>query len=60
MFMLRLRSLPVVLLPLCAAPLFAIQPDESAPPSRLARAYEAPELAVGPTLDELGDLRSAV
>jgi Zn-dependent metalloprotease len=42
-----------------AASLYAIQPDEEAAPSRLARAYLAPELAVEPTLDELGDLRTA-
>lgn len=54
------RLLAVAPLLLCLAPLAAIQPDESAPPSRLSRAYEAPELAVGPTLEELVDLRSAV
>ena len=54
------RLLAVTLLLLCLAPLAAIQPDETARPPRLARAYEAPELAVEPTLDELGDLRSAV
>lgn len=54
-----LRLLAVALLPLCATPLAAIQPDEAARPPRLARAYEAPELAVEPTLEELGDLRSA-
>ena len=59
MFEFRPRRIPVALLLLSATPLAAIQPDEAAAPPRLARAYEAPELAVEPTLDERGDLRSA-
>ena len=41
---------------LVAGPLAAFQPVEEPATARLARVYEAPELAVEPTLDELGDL----
>ena len=43
-----------------AGPLAAFQPVEEPAASRLARAYAAPELAVEPALEELGDLSSAL
>ncbi|MDQ1349413.1 MAG: hypothetical protein QG573_2792, partial [Acidobacteriota bacterium] len=53
----RLRpTAAFALLLLVAGPLAAFQPVEEPATARLARVYEAPELAVEPTLDELGDL----
>ena len=61
MAILRLRPIAALTsLVLVAGPLAAFQPVEEPATARLARVYEAPELAVEPTLDELGGLQGAV
>jgi hypothetical protein len=57
---LRLRpTATLAALLLVAGPLAAFQPVEEPATAPLARVYAAPELAVEPTLEELGDLQGA-